>query len=121
MKIIVLSDTHMPKRAASLPKVLLEELESADCIIHAGDWQTVELLEELKQFSQVIGVTGNVDSPELKTVLRSKEIFDTGDFRLGIVHGHGTGKTTEKRSLDAFADDPVDCIIFGHSHIPVLK
>lgn len=23
--------------------------------------------------------------------------------------------------MEAFAVDPVDCIIFGHSHIPVLK
>lgn len=44
-----------------------------------------------------------------------------GEFRIGIVHGHGTGKTAEKRAIEAFADDAVDCIIYGHSHIPILK
>jgi uncharacterized protein len=41
-------------------------------------------------------------------------------FRIGITHGHGKGKTTKKRAIAAFEDEKVDCIIFGHSHIPVM-
>lgn len=121
VKIVVISDTHMPKKAKNLPMRLIRDLTDCDYIIHAGDWQTVELYHQLQQYVPVIGVTGNVDGPELKQLLKSKEIFSAGDFRIGIVHGHGTGKTTEKRALDAFADDHVDCIIYGHSHIPVIK
>jgi len=121
MKIVVLSDTHMPQKTKHLPQFMMNDLESAHYIIHAGDWQTVELLHELKQYAEVIGVTGNVDSPELKTLLNSKEILRAGDFKIGVVHGHGTGKTTEKRAVDAFMEDGADCIVYGHSHIPVLK
>lgn len=121
MKIVVLSDTHMPKKAKHLPQRIIKDLETADYIIHAGDWQTVELFQELKQYAEVIGVTGNVDSPELKTVMSPKEILHAGDFKIGVVHGHGTGKTTEKRAVDAFLMDEVDCIVYGHSHIPVRK
>lgn len=121
MKIVVISDTHMPKKAKQLPEKLLNDLKDCDHIIHAGDWQTAELYDELKQFCPVTGVTGNVDGPELKSMLNTKEILLAGDFHIGIVHGHGTGKTTEKRAIEAFAADKVDCIVYGHSHIPVLK
>jgi hypothetical protein len=33
MKIIVVSDTHIPKRAKKLPERLMEDLEDADLII----------------------------------------------------------------------------------------
>jgi uncharacterized protein len=121
MKIVVLSDTHMPKKALNLPDMLIRDLKNAEYIIHAGDWQTVELYDELKRYAEVIGVTGNVDSPELHRFLNCKEVFNTGDFKIGIVHGHGKGKTTEKRAVNAFWTEKVDCIIFGHSHIPVVK
>ncbi|NKE07282.1 MULTISPECIES: metallophosphoesterase family protein [Mesobacillus] len=121
MKIVVISDTHMPRKSKSLPDKLLADLQDCDYIIHAGDWQTVELYNELKQFGPVIGVTGNVDGPELKGLLKTKEILQAGNFRIGIVHGHGTGKTTEKRAIETFEDDKVDCIVYGHSHIPVVK
>ncbi|MBS8264510.1 metallophosphoesterase [Mesobacillus boroniphilus] len=121
MKIVVISDTHMPKKAKRLPERLLIDLEDCDYIIHAGDWQTVELYNELKQYGHIIGVTGNVDGPELKRMLKSKEILRAGNFHIGIVHGHGTGKTTEKRAVETFAEDEVDCIVYGHSHIPVVK
>lgn len=121
MKIVVISDTHMPKKAKQLPEKLLIDLQDCDYIIHAGDWQTVELYNELNQFGPVIGVTGNVDGQELKSLLKTKEILQAGNFRIGIVHGHGTGKTTEKRAVETFTADEVDCIIYGHSHIPVLK
>ena len=65
MKVIVISDTHMPKRAKSLPSRLREELKTADMILHAGDWQTKEVYEELKVYAPIEGVCGNVDGQDL--------------------------------------------------------
>ncbi|RDU36466.1 YfcE family phosphodiesterase [Neobacillus piezotolerans] len=119
MKIVVLSDTHMPKRAKALPEALIPDLKSADLILHAGDWQEIEVYTMLAAFSKVEGVHGNVDSPEVKKLFPEKKIIQAGKFRIGLVHGHGSGKTTEKRAVEAFKGENVDCIIFGHSHIPV--
>ncbi|MFB5197522.1 metallophosphoesterase family protein [Neobacillus sp. KR4-4] len=121
MKIIVLSDTHMPKRGKSLPPRLLEELKDADLIIHAGDWQTIDVYDLLKAFAKVEGVFGNVDGKDIKEMFPEKRIVEAGGYKLGITHGHGTRKTTEKRAVQKFADEKVDCIIFGHSHIPIKK
>ncbi|MED1201765.1 metallophosphoesterase family protein [Heyndrickxia acidicola] len=118
MKIIVMSDTHMPKRSKSLPSQLIQELMSADLAIHAGDWSVMEVYKEISQYVRVEGVVGNVDEKEIADLFPEKQILKLKNFSIGVVHGHGKGNTTERRALDAFANEKVDCIIYGHSHIP---
>ncbi|MEC1521115.1 metallophosphoesterase family protein [Neobacillus niacini] len=121
MKMVVVSDTHLPKRKKGLPERLLDELKAAELIIHAGDWQTLDVYHQLRTYGRVEGVYGNVDDKEIIALLPSKKIVEAGGFRFGITHGHGKGKTTEKRAIEAFKGEEVDCIIFGHSHIPVKR
>jgi putative phosphoesterase len=121
MNIGVISDTHMPKHAKQLPKALIQGLQGVDLIIHAGDWQTLEVYNELIKIAPVDGVAGNVDSAEIVERFGHKKILRFGSFTIGVVHGHGTNKTTEKRVIDAFKNNRVDLIIFGHSHIPLSK
>lgn len=121
MKITVLSDTHIPKKAKTLPPQVVTELENCDLIIHAGDWQTIHVYHELIKYGNVKGVYGNVDSEELLELLPEKLVVELEGTRIGVVHGHGKRWTTERRAMEAFADDQVDCIFFGHSHIPIQK
>jgi uncharacterized protein len=121
MIIGVLADTHIPKRAKKLPNILLEAFSKVDLIIHAGDWQTMDVYRELSKLAPVVGVTGNVDDEEVMAFFEKKKIVELGAFRVGIVHGDGKGKTTLKRAYEAFENEKVDVIIFGHSHIPLLE
>ncbi|RFU64205.1 metallophosphoesterase family protein [Bacillus sp. V59.32b] len=121
MKIVIISDTHMPKMAKKLPDSLVEGLKGADLIIHAGDWQTLDVYDELSQYTTVEGVSGNVDGTDIKEKFGEKIILELNGKRIGVVHGHGKKGTTEKRAIDAFKDEHMDMIIFGHSHIPVKK
>ncbi|MDC3417704.1 metallophosphoesterase family protein [Aquibacillus salsiterrae] len=121
MKIAIIGDTHMPKRAKQLPPVLVSTLKEVDRIIHVGDWQTLQLYEELATFAPVEGVSGNVDTEEIKDKFPNRLILTFGDVHIGVVHGHGKTNTTEKRAIDAFSFEDVDIILFGHSHIPILK
>ena len=121
MKIVVLADTHFPKKGSQLPSRLLEELPGADLIIHAGDWQTPALYEELAGYAPVKGVYGNVDGDDIKALVPFQQILEIEGKRIGLVHGHGEKKTTEKRVVEAFSEDQVDLIIFGHSHLPLLR
>jgi len=88
MKIAVLSDTHVSS-VKGLPKKILDLLSRVDLIIHAGDFTSTEVLNELKQIGEVKAVHGNMDSAELKAMLPAKEIIDTGNKRIGITHGWG--------------------------------
>ncbi|PTM57983.1 metallophosphoesterase family protein [Desmospora activa] len=122
MRVIIISDTHIPKRAKQLPPTLLRALEKPTAaILHAGDWVDESVTRELKQYAPVYGVYGNCDPPEVRRHWHERTRVRIGDHWVGIVHGHGHRGTTRKRALDAFADEPVDLLIFGHSHIPYHK
>ncbi|WP_077624474.1 metallophosphoesterase family protein [Sediminibacillus massiliensis] len=121
MLVVIIADTHMPRRAKKLPEKLKEDLRTADLILHAGDWQTLDVLEELKSFAPVDGVAGNVDNEEITNKFGKKKIFDLDGTLVGLTHGDGKGKTTEKRAIEQFAGDEIDILIYGHSHIPVKK
>ncbi|QFK71365.1 metallophosphoesterase family protein [Pradoshia sp. D12] len=121
MKIIVISDTHMPRMAKGLPPRLKEELKTADLILHAGDWQTKDVYDELLSYAPVDGVCGNVDGKDLIDQLGYQKILTLDGYRIGLVHGHGKKGTTEGRAIEAFSGEELDLIIFGHSHIPVNK
>lgn len=121
MKVGVLSDTHIPSRAKALPEVLLQAFKEVDYIIHAGDITSLEVLDTLNTLAPVIAVSGNVDPDKLREILSDKEIVALEGYRIGVTHGHGrTGKTLD-RVIKCFQNEPVDCIIFGHSHIPYCE
>ena len=119
MRVGIISDTHMPKRAKKLPKKLIEGLQAVDLIIHAGDWTSLDVYHELLQIAPVLGVFGNVDPYEVQEVFEEKVILEVSGFKIGVIHGHaGKTKNTPARALEAFQDNKMDVIIFGHSHIP---
>lgn len=121
MHIIIISDTHLPSSTRQLPSRLLEACKSADLIIHAGDWKALEVYETLKQYAEVKGVTGNVDDENVHAMFPIEERLEVAGYHIGIVHGHGEKQTTEKRALATFENEKMDVIIYGHSHIPVIR
>ncbi|PID20868.1 YfcE family phosphodiesterase [Sporosarcina sp. P3] len=121
MKIVITGDTHIPGRGSVLPARLLNECITADLIVHTGDWKSPDVVQRLSEFAEVKGVSGNVDGEDIKGQFPLQQIIQAGDVKIGLVHGHGENKTTEKRAIEAFEGEPLDVIIFGHSHIPMLR
>jgi len=99
-----------------IPRKVIDSLSSADMIIHAGDFTTVEVLNGLKRLGKVKAVQGNMDSAELKSILPAKEVLEIGDKRIGITHGSGGPWGIEQRVMGIFDQDRVDVIVYGHSH-----
>ena len=120
MIIVATADTHMPKRAKTLPAVLRAALENADHIIHAGDITIPDILDILAAFAPVTAVAGNVGDAALRLALDEHRILRAGRFSIGVCHGHGTKGKTLDRALAAFNGQHVDAVVFGHSHIPYL-
>jgi putative phosphoesterase len=115
--LVIVSDTHIPKRARDLPSVLWNAIESADLVIHAGDWVEVALLDELEARSaQIVGVVGNNDGPDLRARLPEIATAMVDGIRLAVVHETGQAAGRERRMDAAFPD--TDLLVFGHSHIP---
>lgn len=113
----MLSDTHLPLRAKTLPPQVLAAVEAADVVLHAGDWvdeATLDLLEERSR--RLIGVWGNNDGPGLRRRLPEIARFELGGLRFAMVHETGQAKGREERCERDFPE--VDVLVFGHSHIP---
>ncbi|MFC5472265.1 metallophosphoesterase family protein [Cohnella suwonensis] len=123
MKVVVVSDTHMPRMSKKLPDRLLRELKDADAILHAGDWTKLSLYEELAAFAPTYGVAGNNDGEDIVKRFGLSRIVALGGCRIGIAHGHGGLKraATEAHAVSFFKGEKLDAIVYGHSHIPVLK
>lgn len=118
----VVSDTHLPKFGTTLPKKLVDGLRKAnvETILHAGDLTDSIALELFEAIAPTIAVAGNNDGKKLHARLGEKTIVEADGVRIGLVHGHdGKGRTTPDRAFNTFADDAVDAIVFGHSHIPI--
>ena len=114
---VVLADTHIPRRAKSLPEGLVPHLKEADLVLHAGDLMDPALLHELAAYAPVRAVRGNLDLPEAD--LPETQEFEFGGARIAILHDSGRREGRRKRLLRRFPDARV--VIFGHSHIPLLE
>lgn len=119
MKVVVLSDTHIPYAAEDLPKPIYKELESADAVIHAGDFVEGALLEKLNKITKTYAVRGNMDSAQIRQSLKEKLIIELGGFRIGLIHGIGSPASLLDFVRNAFEGEKVDAVVFGHSHYPV--
>jgi putative phosphoesterase len=117
MKLLLISDTHLPTRAKKLPEPVWEAVDDADVVIHAGDWVNVELLDELSERAdRLIGCWGNNDGPELRRRLPEVARETLDGLRVAVVHETGGKQGRELRCEKAYPD--VDLLVFGHSHIP---
>ena len=118
MRIIALSDTHIPMAARAIPDVLLDEIKRSDMVLHAGDFveeNIYNLIAGLKV--KFHAVRGNMDSQELTRRLKDKEIVTAGKFKIGLIHGGGAPKDLIQTVGQEFKG--VDVIVFGHSHSAV--
>ncbi|MGW3964722.1 metallophosphoesterase family protein [Amycolatopsis sp. NPDC005003] len=117
MRLLLISDTHLPARARELPPQVWAEVAAADVVVHAGDWVDVALLDELEERSKrLIGVYGNNDGPALRARLPEIARAELGGVRLAVIHETGAKQGREQRCAAQFPD--TDVLVFGHSHIP---
>ncbi|MBE1501972.1 putative phosphoesterase [Amycolatopsis lexingtonensis] len=117
MRLLLISDTHLPARARELPAQVWDEVAAADVVVHAGDWVEVALLDELEARSErLIGVYGNNDGADLRARLPEIARADLGGVRFAVIHETGSKQGREQRCAAQFPD--TDVLVFGHSHIP---
>ncbi len=100
-KIGILSDTH-----GLLRMEVLQALEGCDAILHAGDINRKDILDELELIAPLYAVRGNND----KDWAEYLPLFL--DFTLNGLHIYMTHK---KKDLPACRDG-YDLMVYGHSH-----
>ena len=117
MRLLLISDTHVPKRARNLPERVWDEVARADVVLHAGDWVDVGLLDELqRRAARLVACWGNNDGPELRARLPERADVTLGGVRFTVTHETGAAAGRDARMARQYPD--TDVLVFGHSHIP---
>lgn len=131
-RIAIISDTHIPDRAAELHPALIGELENrqVDLILHAGDISVPAIVDRLSEIAPVQAVRGNRDLffPGRLPIAIEMEV---NGVSLVLTHGHLNFLTyawdkfqylfrgyDRSRFIHRLADayPKAKVIIFGHSH-----
>jgi putative phosphoesterase len=118
VRVVVLADTHAPRRWRTCPPRVAAELRGADLIWHAGDVCTAAVLDELAQYAPVTAVLGNNDGPDVAGWGAAPTAeFDLDGLRVAMLHDSGPAAGRLARMRRAFPG--ADLVVFGHSHIPL--
>jgi putative phosphoesterase len=128
----VVADTHCPEFLARLPAGLFDALHGVDLILHVGDINARETIEELARIAPVHAVRGDHDG-DLVGLPSTDEVIVEGK-RIVLVHGNRSRWIEEPQTLvwtlslgyfhphgglprelhRRFAD--ADAVVFGHTH-----
>ena len=101
MNIAIISDTHGLLR----PEVV-EYLKTADAILHAGDINRQEIVDQLRQYAPLYIVRGNNDKAWAEALPHDCTVT-LGGATFYMVHN--------KKEVPADLSG-VDAVVFGHSH-----
>jgi putative phosphoesterase len=132
-RIGVISDTHLSESGRrGIPERVFDYFRGVDLIIHAGDFTSRRAMKDLEAIAPVIGVRGNNDPAHLE-LPRSRRVETAGGV-IGLCHGD-RGQNPHERPLSQFPgnqstaanalslfehEDDIACLIFGHSHNPLV-
>jgi putative phosphoesterase len=116
-RLLLLADTHLPKRAKALPEQVWRAVDEADVVFHAGDWVDEATLDALSgRAARLVGVWGNNDGTGLRARLPEIARVELEGLRFAMIHETGARDRREVRMEQAFPE--TDVLVFGHSHIP---
>ena len=98
----LISDTHGMTR-----KEVLESLKDCKLILHAGDIGKPEVIDNLKDISNIEFIRGNCDKD--KNIAKEDKVVDVHNKRIYLIHD------ISKINIDLKKEN-IDIVVYGHSH-----
>ena len=116
----LISDTHIPKRAISIPQRVFEIFQNVDYIIHAGDLVELSVIDELEQIAPVLAVHGDMDSQQANNILPKLNSLKVFNWKIGVMHNPDILAGTEKM-LQTAKQEAFNIFVYGYTHTPRIK
>lgn len=112
----IVSDTHIPSRATTIPEPFRDRIEAAAHVIHAGDFTTQQVLDNFQRIAgeSFTAVAGNMDPRKLD--LPTVATLDIADHRFVVTHGTGSPSGYEQRIFETTRSAEGDVGVAGHTH-----
>jgi len=117
----VLSDSHVNDRGSRRLPLEVPALFGrlgVGLILHAGDLNSLSVLEPLRGVAPTLAVRGNSDLPETRRTLPPRIDLTVGRHRVALIHGDAG--PTANRTAEGLVGT-VDCVVYGHSHVPRIE
>ncbi len=91
----------------------------AECdeLWHAGDFGPVDILNHLKSFKPVRGVSGNIDGAEVRSEMPPDLEWEAEGTRVYMTHAGGYPGHYDSKAKQELVRYRPDLFICGHSHI----
>jgi putative phosphoesterase len=118
VRLLVVSDTHIPDFAKALPDAVLAEASRADLVLHAGDVTSPRVLEELAAAAPVLCALGNGDGDDVaRWGARPRIEARLAGINVGMVHDSGSRRGRAARLRRGF--HAAELVVVCHSHKPI--
>jgi hypothetical protein len=141
MRVGLISDTHNPSVGDEPPPEVVAAFQGVDVIIHAGDIYQPDCLDWLEKIAPVYAVELGAEAhfKEDDRVVDMARVIELEGHRIGIIHDllvpgmaqelteftplskHFPQDSSLSTALENVFDAPVDIVIFGHTHYPVVE
>ena len=112
LRIGLLSDTH-----GFLDEAVFTYFDPCDEIWHAGDFGTIEVLEQLRHFKPTRGVFGNIDGAKLRAEVPHHLAFACEGVSVYMTHIGGYPGNYDPKVRPELTRLRPGLFICGHSHI----
>ena len=111
-RIGIISDTH-----GYLDEKVFEYFAACDEIWHAGDFGTLEVVQQLRAIKPLRGVYGNIDGNNIRAEFGEKLFFETEGVRVYMQHIGGYPGRYAPGVREEIISHKANLFISGHSHI----
>jgi putative phosphoesterase len=108
----ILSDTH-----GYIPPNLYDFFSNCHEIWHAGDWGSLELVQQLRAFKPLKTVYGNIDGPSIRQEMPEILTFEIEKLSVCILHIGGYPGKYSPLFKKTVVNQHFDLMVCGHSHV----
>ncbi len=117
MRIGLISDTHVPEIARSVPPRVAEAFSGVDLILHAGDIAAVSALDELQHIAPVLAARGDDDYQLQDERIGEVQQLTLDGTTIYVIHSSQYwARGIIERPAEHGLDGPPDVVVFGHTH-----
>ena len=112
----------MPGTIDALWAEVHDAFADVDCILHAGDLHTADVIEELERLAPTYVATGNGDMDVVHPRLQEVWLGELAGHSVGMVHHFPTPARASEEKLQKklarhFAEQLPQTVIYGHTHL----
>jgi putative phosphoesterase len=124
MRIGLISDTHMPGSLRELWPQAIEAFKDVDCVLHAGDLHTLDIVDQLSRLAPTYVARGNGDTGLHDDRLKDCWLLELKGIQVGMVHRFPSPERRPPNVIQDHLNRHFETIprvmVYGHTHMEAI-